>query len=145
MPDKLERLIQLSPHNRFLGLQLSEVDGEVLTTKMEYRTELIGNPDSGVLHGGAVTAMLDTTCGGAVYLKLGALTRIATLDLRVDYLKPSTPKLTLYSSCQCTKLTQHVAFVEGTAYHLAEDGSRNEIARACGTFMLMLPKPGASL
>jgi len=145
MGGRLEKLIQLSPHNRFLGLHLASVDGETITTKMEYRTELVGNPDSGVLHGGAITAMLDTTCGGAVYLKLGALTRIATLDLRVDYFKPSTPELTLYSSCHCTKLTQHVAFVEGVAYHLAEDGTRNEVARARGTFMLMLPRPGASL
>ena len=109
----------------------------MLTTALPVRDEFIGNPHDGLLHGGVVTAMLDASCGLAVMVKLGRLTRIATLDLRIDYLKPATTKETLYARCSCYKLTQQVAFVQGTAFTRDEDGTEDEVAKATGTFMII--------
>ncbi len=135
-----EQLLRLPPHNSFLGLGLHKVEGLVLTTALDYRDDLVGDPESGALHGGVLTAMLDATCGIAVMVRLGKLTRIATLDLRIDYLKPTTQKTTLYSRCTCYKLTQQIAFVQGTAYQLDEQGQEDEVAKASGTFMIIKPR-----
>jgi uncharacterized protein (TIGR00369 family) len=119
-------------------------DDGVVTTALPYREDLIGNPESGALHGGAVTAMLDATCGVAVIAKLDKPTRIATLDLRLDYLKPSRAGATLYGRCECYKVTQQVAFVQGTAYHVDDDGKEDEVARASGTFMIIRARSGVN-
>ena len=110
---------------------------------MDIRDEFIGNPQDGLVHGGVLTAMLDATCGMAVMVKLGRLTRIATLDLRIDYLKPATKSEKLYSRCSCYKLTQQVAFVQGTAFTRDAEGSEDEVAKATGTFMVIRPRGGA--
>jgi len=139
-PDQLralDQLLRLSPHNSYLGLHLEKVEGDVLTCDLPIRDEFIGNPDGGLLHGGVVTAMLDATCGIAVMVKLGRLTRIATLDLRIDYLKPSTGEGKLYSRCSCYKLTKQVAFVQGVAFTKDENGVEDEVAKATGTFMII--------
>jgi uncharacterized protein (TIGR00369 family) len=146
-PDQLkafEQLLRLPPHNVFLGITLSKVEDLVLTTELAYREDLVGDPASGALHGGVLTAMLDATCGIAVMVKLDRLTRIATLDLRIDYLKPVTRDATLYSRCTCYKLTQQVAFVQGTAYQLDEQGKEDEVAKASGTFMIINARSGVS-
>lgn len=142
----LDQLLRLSPHNTYLGMHLTGVEDDgYLTTELPYREELVGNVESGALHGGVVTAMLDASCGLSVMVALGKLTRIATLDLRIDYLKPTLAKRTLYSRAQCYKLTQQVAFVEGTAYHRNDDGQIDEVAKARGTFMLILARQGGKL
>ncbi len=129
--------MRLAPHNAFLGMHLTRVDEGFLITELPYREDLVGNPESGALHGGVVTTMLDASCGLSVMVALGRLTRIATLDLRIDYLKPTRAKQTLYNRSHCYKLTKQVAFVQGTAYHLGEDGEIDEVARATGTFMVL--------
>ncbi len=138
-----EQLLRLPPHNTFLGIRLSKVESMVLTTELDYREDLVGDPASGALHGGVLTALLDSTCGIAVMVKLDRLTRIATLDLRIDYLKPVTRKTTLYSRCTCYKLTQQVAFVQGTAYQVDDEGNEDEVAKASGTFMIIKARSGA--
>ena len=139
-PDQLrafDQMIRISPHNEFIDLHLTKVEGSMLTTEIPYRDDLVGDPESGALHGGVVTAMLDASCGIAVMVKLGKLTRIVTLDLRIDYLKPTKSKDKLYGLCSCYKLTKQVAFVQGTAYQLDAEGKQDEVARATGTFMII--------
>src|ERR1700709_1676266 len=60
-------------------------------TSLAYRPVFVGDTETGVIHGGVVTAMLDETCGMAVQLALDGTGAIATLDLRIDYPKPATP------------------------------------------------------
>lgn len=125
-------------------MALENVEDMLLTTSLEIRDELIGNPHERLVHGGVVTALLDASCGLAVMVKLGRLTRIATLDLRIDYLKPATDERKLYSRCSCYKLTQQVAFVQGIAYTKDEDGNEDEVAKATGTFMIISQRRGES-
>jgi uncharacterized protein (TIGR00369 family) len=109
---------------------------------------LVGDPTTGVLHGGVVTTLLDSTAGAAVFSALSGPvpTPIATLDLRIDYLRPSTPHAPLYARVECYKLTHHVAFARGVAYNL--DPS-DPVASMSATFMLRTqalphPKPEGS-
>lgn len=126
-------LIQHVPHARALGLTIADAKkGEAWLT-VPYDKKLIGNIETGVLHGGVITAMLDNACGVAVQLALPERISIATLDLRIDYMKPATPGETLTGHAHCYKVTRNIAFVRGTAYH--KDAS-DPIATCVGTFML---------
>jgi uncharacterized protein (TIGR00369 family) len=121
------------PHNRALGMELVELrDGESLF-KLPYDPKLVGNPDTGVIHGGAITALLDGASGAAVFAALPEMVPIATLDLRIDYLRPAEVGQTVMARATCYKLTRNVAFTRAVAYH---DDPADPIAHSVGTFMI---------
>jgi uncharacterized protein (TIGR00369 family) len=120
------------PHNRALGLTLIDVGEGLVRMLLPYDPKLVGNPETGVLHGGAISAMLDAACGAAVLIKLGAPEAVATLDLRIDYLRPATPPRDVVCEAHCYKLTQNVAFTRALAFH---DDPSDPIAAAAGSFM----------
>ncbi len=138
--EKAERLQRLNqgfaggiPHNRALGLRFTDFEPGVAWMELPFDEKLLGNPDTGVLHGGAITAMLDAACGAAVFLKLGSFSPIATLDLRIDYLRAAVPGQNVRCRTECYKLTRHIAFARGTAY---QDDENDPIASATGTFAI---------
>jgi uncharacterized protein (TIGR00369 family) len=124
------------PHNAALGLDIVGCGKGWASMRLRYRPELVGNPDTGVLHGGAVTALLDATSGAAVFLRLPEPMRIATLDLRIDYLRPAAPGQDVVARAECYRLTRSVAFVRAMAFH---DDDSDPIAAAAGTFMVFGP------
>lgn len=126
-------LIQHVPHARALGMNVVNARRGEAWLSVPYDEKLVGNPETGVIHGGVITSLLDNACGIAVQLALPARMSIATLDLRLDYMKPATPKLELTAHTHCYKVTTNIAFVRGTAYHEDED---DPIATCVGTFML---------
>ena len=140
---EVARLAQLNrgfhavvPHNRALGLgMLSLEDGEARMI-LPYSADLVGNPETGVLHGGAITSLMDAACGAAVFMKLRSPVPIATLDLRIDYLRPAEPGRDVRAHATCYRVTRNVAFVRGVAYHEDED---DPIAAAAAAFMLATP------
>jgi uncharacterized protein (TIGR00369 family) len=129
----VNQAIAMSPYNAALGLYAVEATREGATVVLPYRPELVGNPDTGVLHGGVITGVVDGACGISVFLKRGSPARIATLDLRIDYLKPATPPKDVRVRAECHKLTRQVAFVRASAYH---DDLSDAIAAAAGTFII---------
>jgi uncharacterized protein (TIGR00369 family) len=135
--EKLERLdqgfTQAVPHNRALGLRFVDFAQGEATILLPFAEHLVGNPDTGVLHGGVITSLLDATCGAAVFMKLGEPMPIATLDLRIDYLRQGEPRRDVTCRCICYKVTRHVAFVRGIAYH---DDENDPIAAAAGSFII---------
>ena len=122
------------PHNRALGITAVSWSEGRACMRLPYHERLVGNPATGVLHGGAVTALLDACCGAAVFMKQADPIRIATLDLRIDYLKPALPSYDVVAEAECYKTTRHIAFVRSLAYHTHPD---DPIASATGTFMLI--------
>jgi uncharacterized protein (TIGR00369 family) len=136
-------LIAHVPHAKAIGLTVVDAAPAEAWLSVPYDEKLVGNVETGVIHGGVITTLLDNACGIAVQLALGARMSIATLDLRIDYMKPATPGLDLMSHAHCYKVTRNIAFVRGTAYHTDE---ADPIATCVGTFMLganrgMIPGP----
>lgn len=87
--------------NKLLGLKLNEVTATHVSASMAMRPDLIGNFSEGRLHGGVISAALDTTGGIAVTAALCAryagepfeqhavrFSKLGTIDLRIDYLRP---------------------------------------------------------
>jgi uncharacterized protein (TIGR00369 family) len=124
---------QSVPHNEALGIRVLELTEAEAVFELPYDAKLVGNPDTGTLHGGAITALLDAASGIAVFCSLDAWVPIATLDLRIDYLKPATPHQSVICRATCYKLTHTVAFTRAVAY---QDNPDDAIAHAVGTFML---------
>lgn len=130
-------LMEGLPHSRELGMHLhSATDGKALLS-VPYDDKLIGDPVSGVLHGGVVTALLDTACGSAVMAVRQKLRGVATLDLRIDYMRPATVGATVYAHAECYRLTRSIAFTRAVAYH---DTPSDPIASAAGAFSIERPK-----
>jgi uncharacterized protein (TIGR00369 family) len=121
------------PHNLALGIRIVDVSATEASFELPYDKRLIGNPETGTLHGGAITALLDACSGAAVFAALPSLIPIATLDLRIDYLKPAEPGKTVVGRASCYKMTRNVAFTRALAY---QDHPDNVIAHSVGTFML---------
>ena len=124
---------ELIPHNKALGMALLELERGEAKFKLPYDAKLVGNPDTGVLHGGAITALLDACSGAAVFSALPALMPIATLDLRIDYLRAAEAGRDVIAHATCYKTTRNVAFTRAVAYH---DDEADPIATSAGTFML---------
>lgn len=137
---RLERLADINrrfeqgvPHNRALGLVLTDIAEARAEMRLPYSERLIGNPDTRVLHGGAISALMDATCGIAVFMALPRPMAIATLDLRTDYLKPAAPDRDVVCRAHCYKVTRSVAFVRAVAF---QGDEADPIAASTGSFML---------
>lgn len=116
-----------------LGGEVLEIGKGRARMRLPYGPLLVGDPDTGVVHGGVVTAMLDQTCGIAVASALKEIMPFATLDLRIDYMKPAAPHADIFVEAECLKVTHEVAFTRGIAY---QDSPDNPIALSTGAFML---------
>ncbi len=128
-------LSQGVPHNQALGMRFLEMTAAEVVSELPYDPKLVGNPDTGTLHGGAITALLDACSGAAVFASLTDLVSIATLDLRIDYLKPAEPNKSVICKASCYNMTRNVAFTRAVAY---QDVEANVIAHSVGTFMLSI-------
>ncbi|MDK3019527.1 PaaI family thioesterase [Pseudodonghicola flavimaris] len=134
MADKVkmaQQFIQALPHARALGLQLTEIGDGRAVISMPYDAALIGDPKTGVIHGGAVSAMMDTCCGAAVMSHPEAPGATATIGLRIDYMRAATPGQTVTTTATCYHVTRNVAFVR--AVTVDEDADR-PVATATGSF-----------
>jgi uncharacterized protein (TIGR00369 family) len=121
------------PHNAALGMRIVSITKAEAVFELPYDPKLVGNPDTGVIHGGAITALLDGASGAAVFAALEEYVPIATLDLRIDYLRPAEVGRTVTCRASCYKTTRNVAFTRAVAFH---DEGGDPIAQSVGTFMI---------
>lgn len=125
------------PHAREIGMRLHRAVGGKSLLSVPYADKLIGDPESGVLHGGVITALLDTACGSAVMSMPQTLLGTATLDLRIDYMRPASVGETVFAAAECYRMTRSIGFARAVAYH---GDPADPIASAAGAFMLERPK-----
>jgi len=120
-----------------LGAGVAEAVPGRSVIRLPYAPHIVGNPDNGVVHGGAITALLDQACGMAVGSALaqeaGVMRSIATLDLRIDYLKAARPGADITVVGECVKITRQIVFARGRAFQESAD---EPVALATATFMI---------
>ena|SRR5215213_6938047 len=76
------------PFAKLLGIQLDSVEPGYAVLSMEVRHELKQN--HGVVHGGAIAALIDSAMALAIMPLLAENERTTTVDLTIHYLRPLT-------------------------------------------------------
>lgn len=119
-------------HGGRLGMEYRGHGADWCELALPYSPDLVGDPESGVLASGPILALMDMATSVSVWLKAGAFRNHATLDLRIDYLRPARPGQTVIGRGECYRLTRSIAFVRGQAH----DGDpQDPVAHVAGTFM----------
>lgn len=128
-----QQFIQALPHARALGMTMERLgDGEAVIS-MAWNADFVGDPRSGVIHGGVISALMDTCSGAAVLAHSSAPRSTATLDLRIDYMRGAVPRQRITATAHCYHVTRSVAFVRAQA---VDEESDTPIATATGAFTL---------
>jgi uncharacterized protein (TIGR00369 family) len=124
--------IGMAGHNGLIGARHVGHGDDWVELAIDYDPRLVGDAASGVLASGPIIAMMDMAASLAVWVRRGGFVAHATLDLRVDYLRPVIPGRTVIGRGECYRLTRHVSFVRGQAH----DGDPDDpVAHVAGTYM----------
>lgn len=129
----LPQLASAPAHTHALGFAFEGVAGDRVRLKVPWREDLVGDPETEVLAGGLVTTLLDHAGGMAVWVALDRFEPIATLDLRVDYMRAARPRADLIAEARCYRLTRSIAFVRAWAF---EDDPEDPVAAAQAAYIL---------
>ena len=117
-----------------LGLRFLAHGPDWCEFAIDYDRRLVSDANSGILASGPIVSLMDTAAGFAVWAKRGGFKPQATLDLRLDYLRPSRPGQTVTGRAECYRLTRRIAFVRG----LAHDGDPTDpVAHLTATYMIL--------
>lgn len=125
------------PQAAALGFRFVSVSPARGSLEVPWREDLVGDPDTDVIAGGVVTSLLDHTCGMAMAAAAGEEPfSTATLDLRIDYMRPAAPRTGVTAEAHCYKLTRTIGFVRAEAW----DVDRGDlVATAQAAFILNRP------
>jgi len=127
------RFVAALPHSQALGMQAETISEGLAVLTMPYDARLIGDTETGVIHGGAVSALMDTAASVAVLSHPAAGGIMATMNLRIDYMRPATPGQTLRARAECHHVTRSVAFIRAVA---TDDDESRPVAMATGAFTI---------
>ena len=95
------------------GIEVEEIGKGRAVMSMPYSVELSNR--SGCLHRGVIATLLDTNCGLSIFSRLGDMRPIATIDLRVDFIKEASVGEGVRGEVECYAVRGDIAYVRGQA------------------------------
>jgi uncharacterized protein (TIGR00369 family) len=133
---KLKRFIDAFllgiPHIKALGIGYNGHGRGWAELTLPYAEHLVAYPDGGIIASGAILTLMDSVGGFSVMTAAEKMQPVATLDLRLDYLRAATPGKAVTGRAEVAKMTRSVVFVKGVAH----DGEPDRpLALMTGTFM----------
>ncbi|GHC69463.1 phenylacetic acid degradation protein [Pseudorhodoferax aquiterrae] len=130
------RFVAHTPQMADIGLEITSASVGRAAMRLPDRPDWIGDPARGLLHPGPLIVLADSCCGLAVGTALTERQPIATLDLRMDYLRRAGPGQDLHCETHCYRMTPSVAFVRGTVW---QSEAEQPVAHVQAAFMLATP------
>lgn len=137
---QVESFVSVLAQCRELGITVVSARENELILELPYSEKIIGNPESGVIHGGAITTLMDTTAGAAVLCAMPEFELCPTLDLRVDYMRSAKPGQSVFARASCYRSTRNILFMRCEAYQVDRT-----VAHCVAAFMRMGEKGIPSL
>lgn len=139
-----ELMVNKIPFNRHLGLEFDSISDELCVIKFSMKPELIGNYFHGILHGGVTSSALDMVGGTMAAVGVlndnpashlaklkDKLTKLSTIDLRVDYLRPGKGE-TFFAKARLLRTGSKIAVVRMELINELDV----QIAVATGTYLV---------
>jgi acyl-coenzyme A thioesterase PaaI-like protein len=121
-------------HSGFIGMRYRDHGSNWIELGFDWREDLVGDPETGVLASGPIISLLDNATSLSVWTRTGRFRPQVTLDLRIDYSRAATPRRPLIARAECYQMRRSMAFVRG----IAHDGDINDpVAHAAGIFILV--------
>lgn len=137
---QVEGFIGVLAQCQALGIRVVSARENELILELPYSEQIIGNPDNGVIHGGAITTLMDTAAGAAVLCAMPEFELCPTLDLRVDYMRSAKPGQSVFARASCYRRTSNILFMRCEAYQIDRS-----VAHCVAAFMRMGEKGLKSL
>jgi uncharacterized protein (TIGR00369 family) len=125
------RFGRYSPHIVECGMEVLEISAAATVMSLPYRGDWLGDIDSGRLNPGIISVLVDSAAGLALLAHIGHAERIATLDLRMDHLRPAFRGSAVHCRAQCYRLAATIAFVRAEVW---QDDPQQPIANASLVF-----------
>jgi uncharacterized protein (TIGR00369 family) len=119
-------------HGGALGILYLDHGSDWVELGLDYSEKLIGVRESGIIASGPIISLMDMATSMAIWVKLGRFRHQATLDMRIDYLRPAVPGRRIHGRGECYRVTKSVGFVRGTAH---DGDAADPVAHVTGTFM----------
>ena len=120
-------------HSGRLGIRFHARSEEWIELALPWSADLIGDEERGVLASGPIIALMDVATSLAVWNRTKAFAPHATLDLRIDYLRPARPGADVIGRGECLRVARSIAFTRG----IAHDGDIDDpVAHVAATFMV---------
>lgn len=119
-------------HPGWLGMRYVAHGTDWVELALPWREDLVGETGSGILATGPIVSLMDMASGMAIWTATSEFLAIATLDLRVDYMRPARKGAAINGRSECYRRTRSAAFVRG----IAHDGDPDDpVAHVAGVFM----------
>jgi uncharacterized protein (TIGR00369 family) len=131
-PERFLNYVRRVGHGGALGIAYHAHGEDWAELSLPYDERLVGMPESGIIASGPIISLMDMATSITIWVKLGRFRHQATLDMRVDYLRPAVPGRKIIGRGECYAVTRSVGFVRG----LAHDGDpESPLAHVSATFM----------
>lgn len=138
-PTALKQMMEdFIPFNKFLGIKVHEIAAKHVHLTLPFRPEFVGDPMRPAMHGGVMSTLADVAGGLTVWAGLEDLrARVATIDLRVDYLRPGRLE-TIDAKAHVVRKGNRVGVVDVVLFH--PNHPNETVATGKGVYNIVLRK-----
>ena len=88
-PERFTAYASRVGHGGALGILYLGHGADWVELGLDYSEKLVGVAATGVLASGPIVSLMDMATSMAIWVRLGRFRHQATLDMRVDYLRPA--------------------------------------------------------
>ena len=131
-PALVNKLMRKFGHGGFLDMEYVGHGADWVELAIDWREDLVADTETGILASAVVISLMDKATSMSIWTKLGEFRPQVTMDLRIDYLRPSPSGARVFGRGICYHLSQSIGFVKGYAHN---GDPKDPLAHASGTFI----------